>query len=70
MCMNCGCGEPETRHKPTDITSDDIKKASGDGQVDKTVQNMRASLDKMGRSGSGQQGSYSGQTGSGQQNQS
>jgi len=20
MCMNCGCGEPDTRHHPTDIT--------------------------------------------------
>ena len=67
MCLNCGCGEPETRHKPTDITSDDVRKAAAGGPLDKTVQNMRASLDKMGQSGSGQQGSSSGQSGSGQQ---
>ena len=56
MCLNCGCGEPETRHKATDITTDDVRKASADGPLDKTVQNMRASLEKMGQSGSGQQG--------------
>lgn len=60
MCLNCGCGEPETRHKPTDITADDLRKASADGALDKTVQNMRASLEKMGQSGSDQQGSSSG----------
>ncbi len=67
MCMNCGCGEPESRHKATDITADDVRKASAGGQLDKTVQNMRTSLEKMGQSGSGQQGGSSGQSGSGQQ---
>jgi len=67
MCLNCGCGEPETRHKATDITTDDVRKASAGGPLDKTVQNMRASLEKMGQSGSGQQGGSSGQSGIGQQ---
>ncbi len=67
MCLNCGCGEPETRHKATDITTDDVRKASAGGPMDETVQNMRASLEKMGQSGSGQQGGSSGQSGSGQQ---
>jgi len=31
MCMNCGCGELNERHKPSDITLDDLKKAA-DGQ--------------------------------------
>jgi hypothetical protein len=28
MCMNCGCGEPNERHKPGDITLGDLKKAA------------------------------------------
>ena len=28
MCMNCGCGMYETRHKPGDITLSDLKKAA------------------------------------------
>ena len=69
MCLNCGCGEPETRHKATDITTDDLRKASAGGPLDETVQNMRASLEKMEQSGSGQQGGSmgQGQSGSGQQ---
>lgn len=31
MCMNCGCGEYNERHKPSDITLDDMQKAA-DGQ--------------------------------------
>lgn len=67
MCLNCGCGKPENRHKATDITADDVRKASAGGPLDKTLQNMRTSLEKMGQSGSGQQDSSSGQSGSGQQ---
>lgn len=50
MCLNCGCGEPETRHKETDITADDVRKASAGSSMDQTVQNMRTALDKMGPS--------------------
>ena len=28
MCMNCGCGSYSERHKPTDITIDDLKAAA------------------------------------------
>jgi hypothetical protein len=28
MCMNCGCGEPEKRHNPTDITREDLQRAA------------------------------------------
>jgi hypothetical protein len=59
MCLNCGCGEPETRHKETDITADDVRKASSGMSMDQTVQNMRTSLDKM---ASGQSGAPSGQS--------
>lgn len=62
MCMNCGCGEPETRHKDTDITLDDVRKASAGGPMDQTVQNMRTSLEKMGRSDGEQTGSSMGQS--------
>ncbi len=51
MCMNCGCGEPEARHKETDITLDDVRKASAGSPMDETVRNMRTSLDQIGQSG-------------------
>ena len=28
MCMNCGCGEYNERHKPTDITAHDLMAAA------------------------------------------
>jgi hypothetical protein len=28
MCLNCGCGEYQKRHKPTDITMDDLAMAA------------------------------------------
>ena len=31
MCVNCGCGEYNERHKPSDITMDDLK-AAAEGQ--------------------------------------
>ena len=31
MCMNCGCGEYNERHKSSDITLDDLK-AAAEGQ--------------------------------------
>jgi hypothetical protein len=31
MCVNCGCGEYDERHKPTDITLEDLQQAA-DGQ--------------------------------------
>jgi hypothetical protein len=62
MCLNCGCGEPETRHKETDITADDVRKASAGGSLDQTVQNMRSSLDTMSQSQGAQTGAYAGQS--------
>jgi len=31
MCLNCGCGEYDKRHKPSDITMEDLTTAA-DGQ--------------------------------------
>ncbi len=28
MCMNCGCGDWNTKHRPTDITLDMLKAAA------------------------------------------
>ena len=28
MCMNCGCGEVDKRHQPTDITREDLQRAA------------------------------------------
>jgi hypothetical protein len=67
MCLNCGCGEPESRHKDTDITMDDVRKASADAPLDQTIQNMRSSLETMGRSDGAQIGSSMGQSSSGSQ---
>ena len=49
MCLNCGCGEPDTRHQPTDITRQDVEHAAeGSGTtVDETVANLTASLAKL-----------------------
>jgi hypothetical protein len=62
MCLNCGCGEPETRHKETDITAEDVRNAAAGNSLDQTVQNMRTSLDKMGQSQGGQMGGPMGQS--------
>lgn len=67
MCLNCGCGEPETRHKDTDITLDDVRNASAGAPMDQTVQNMRTSLEKMGQSEGAQMGSSMGQSSSSSQ---
>ena len=49
MCLNCGCGEPDARHQPTDITRQDVEKAAqGSGAtVDEAVANLTASLAKL-----------------------
>jgi hypothetical protein len=65
MCLNCGCGEPETRHKATDITADDVRQAAAGKPLQETVQNMRTSLDQMEQSGGGQMGSQDSSSGQG-----
>ena len=34
MCMNCGCGEYNERHKSSDITLDDLQKAAEGQNMD------------------------------------
>ncbi len=50
MCMNCGCGEPDERHQPTDITREDFQGAAdGSGlSLDEATKNMTESLSKIG----------------------
>ena len=45
MCMNCGCGEPEKRHHPTDITREDLQRAAdGSGMTLRdTAENVQRS---------------------------
>jgi hypothetical protein len=53
MCLNCGCGEYEKRHKPADITMDDLK-AAADGQgmeIGETAANLEESGRAIARSG-------------------
>ena len=47
--MNCGCGEAEKRHQPTDITKEDVQRAAeGSGiSLEEATANLRTSLDKI-----------------------
>jgi hypothetical protein len=52
MCLNCGCGEYDERHKPSDITREDLAKAAeGQGMdMNQTVSNMKESMEAIGKS--------------------
>jgi hypothetical protein len=49
MCLNCGCGEPDKRHQPTDITRDDLQRAAdGAGMtIERAVSNVQESISAM-----------------------
>lgn len=49
MCTNCGCGEPDERHQPTDITREDVQRAADGGGLSlaETTKNMTESLAKL-----------------------
>ena len=34
MCINCGCGQVNTKHKPTDLTMDMLKDAAKGHEMD------------------------------------
>ena len=55
MCLNCGCGEPDTRHQPTVISRQDVEQAAkGTGStVVETAANLTASLAKLAADASG-----------------
>lgn len=58
MCLNCGCGEVDKRHKDSDLVREDLQRAA-DGQgssMDETVGNLEASLKDL-RAGSASGGS-------------
>jgi hypothetical protein len=42
MCLNCGCGEFEKKHKPTDITLADLRAAAKghDMEVEEAADNI------------------------------
>lgn len=49
MCMNCGCGELDKRHKESDLVREDLQRAA-DGQgssMDETVSNVESSLREL-----------------------
>ncbi len=52
MCLNCGCGEPNARHQPTDITREDLERAAdGSGiPLEEAAGNVRSSLESLGES--------------------
>ncbi len=53
MCMNCGCGEPNERHKPGDITLQDLQKAAQnhDLEVEQAADNIHDAARKLKQAG-------------------
>lgn len=53
MCMNCGCGEYETRHKESDITLSDLKAAAqGQGmEVEQAADNIHQGARELKQAG-------------------
>lgn len=45
MCMSCGCGKANERHKPGDITLDDLQRAAQNANIDveKAADNIHSS---------------------------
>ncbi len=53
MCMNCGCGEYDKRHKQSDITLDDLKAAAKghDIEVEQAADNIHNGARELKKSG-------------------
>jgi hypothetical protein len=49
MCMNCGCGDFNERHKPSDVTADDLKAAADghDMDVEQAADNIHEGARRM-----------------------
>jgi hypothetical protein len=68
MCMNCGCGQLDTRHKDTDIIREDIQRAAqGQGSsMEETAKNLEMSMRQLSSFGgsqtAGASGAYAGAT--------
>ena len=53
MCMNCGCGQVNERHKPTDITIDDLTAAAKghDMEVEEAADNIHSGARELKQAG-------------------
>jgi hypothetical protein len=53
MCMSCGCGKPNERHKPGDITLEDLQRAAANHnlEVEKTADNIHDAAREMKQAG-------------------
>jgi hypothetical protein len=53
MCMSCGCGEVSERHKPGDITLEDLQRAAQNHnlEVEQTADNIHDSAKKLKEAG-------------------
>ena len=53
MCMSCGCGSPNERHKEGDITMDDMQRAAQNHgmDVEQAADNIHQSAREMRQSG-------------------
>jgi hypothetical protein len=53
MCMSCGCGEPNDRHKDGDIVLDDLKLAASNAgiEVEQAADNIHDSARRMKQEG-------------------
>lgn len=51
MCVSCGCGMPNERHKTGDITMQDLEKAAGNHnlKVEQVVENIQKSARQSSR---------------------
>ena len=49
MCMNCGCGEVNERHKPGDIVLGDLEKAAENHglEVEQAADNIHSAAKKL-----------------------
>jgi hypothetical protein len=49
MCMSCGCGKPNERHKDGDIVLDDLKRAATNHglEVEQTADNIHSSAKEL-----------------------
>jgi hypothetical protein len=54
MCMSCGCGEVNERHKPGDIVLDDLRRAAQNHglEVEQTADNIHSAARKLKEEGS------------------
>lgn len=54
MCMSCGCGKPNERHREGDIILDDLRRAAqnADIEVEQAADNIHASAKQLKDAGS------------------